>query len=96
MFLMDNGRESPNDDVRELGKQFGVFIKHIASYAPWANDLNEWNHATVDIMMEKMIEDCLELSEKNCSSSHCINTKLPFIHTWFYTCTTCKTFSSQR
>ena len=32
-------------------------IKHTAAYSPWANGINERNHATVDVMMEKMLED---------------------------------------
>ena len=54
---MDNGGELANDVLRELGNQFGINIKHTAAYAPWANGINECNHASVDIMMEKMFED---------------------------------------
>ena len=65
MFLMDNGGESANNELRELGNQFGINIKHIAAaYAPWANGINERNHASIDIMMEKMLEDLPQLSEE--------------------------------
>ena len=37
MFLMDNGGEFANDELRELGNQFGVKIKHTAAYASWMN-----------------------------------------------------------
>ena len=30
MFLMDNGGEFANDEMRELGNQFGISIKHTA------------------------------------------------------------------
>ena len=63
-LLMDNGGEFANAEVRELGNQLGINIKHTAAYAPWANGLNERNHSTIDIMMEKMLEDCPQLSEE--------------------------------
>ncbi|XP_066921692.1 uncharacterized protein [Clytia hemisphaerica] len=62
-FHMDNGGEFANDEMRELGNQFGISIKHTAAYSPWANGLNERNHCTIDIMMEKMLEDNPKLSE---------------------------------
>jgi len=62
-FHMDNGGEFANDEMRELGNQFGINIKHTAAYSPWANGLNERNHATVDVMMEKMLEDTPNMSE---------------------------------
>ena len=62
-FLMDNGGEFANDDMRELGNQFGINIKHTAAYAPWANGLNERNHATIDVMIEKMLEETPEVDE---------------------------------
>ena len=63
-FLMDNGGEFAKDKILELGNQFGINTKHTAAYAPWANGINERNHASVDIMMEKMLEDLLQLSEE--------------------------------
>lgn len=62
-FHMDNGGEFANDEKRELGNQFGISIKHTAAYSPWANGFNERNHCTVDIMMEKILEDNPKLSE---------------------------------
>ena len=64
MFLMDNGGEFANDEMRELGNQFGITIKHTAAYSPWANGVNERNHASVDVMMEKMLEDKPKINEK--------------------------------
>ena len=66
MFLMDNDSEFANDELRELGNQFGINIKHTAAYAPWANGINERNHSSIDIMirMEKMLEDLPQLSEE--------------------------------
>ena len=70
MFLMDNGGESADDELQELGNQFGINIKHTAAYAPWANGINEHNHASIDIMMEKMLEETAlqyAVSIRNCS-----------------------------
>ena len=64
VLLMDNGGEFANAEVRELGNQLGISIKHTAAYAPWANGLNERNHFTVDRMMDKMIEDRPDLDKK--------------------------------
>ena len=63
-FLMDNGGEFANDTMRELGNQYGITIKHTAAYAPWANGINERNHYTIDMMMDKMLEDNPNLSEE--------------------------------
>ena len=62
-FLMDNGGEFANDVMRELGNHYGISIKHTAAYAPWANGINERNHYTVDMMMDKMLEENPTLSE---------------------------------
>ena len=49
--------------MRELGNQYGINIKQTAAYSSWANGLNERNHATIDIMMEKMLEDLPNVDE---------------------------------
>ena len=64
IFLMDKGGEFANDEMRELGNQFAINIKHTAAYAPWANGINERNRASIDIMMEKMLENLPQLSEE--------------------------------
>ena len=64
MFLMDNCGEFATDEMRELGNHFGINIKHTAVYAPWTIGINERNHASIDIMMEKMLEDLPQLSEE--------------------------------
>ena len=51
-FLMDNGGEFANDEMRELGNQYGIYIKQAVAYSPWANGLNERNYAIIDIMMK--------------------------------------------
>ena len=64
IFFMDNGGEFPNEEVRELGNQLGIVIKSTASNAPWVNGLNKSNNTTVDVIMEKILDDCPELSEE--------------------------------
>ena len=61
---MDNGREFANSEMRELGNKLGISIKHTAAYAPWANGINERNHATIDTMMDTMLEKSPGLSEQ--------------------------------
>ena len=46
---MDNGGQFANNELLELGNQFGISMKHTAAYAPWANGINECNHASIDI-----------------------------------------------
>ena len=67
IFLMDNGGEFANDELRELGNQFGIDIKHTAAFAPWANGINERYHASIDIMMEKCLRIYLNCQRKQ----HC-------------------------
>ena len=64
MSLMDNGGKFENDTMRELGNLFGTNIKHTAGYSPWSNSVNEHNHATVDLVLTKMLEDLLNLDER--------------------------------
>ena len=63
MFYADGGGEFANSELTELGNQYGVIIKHTAAYSPWANGLNERNHATVDLMLQKMLLDDSSMSE---------------------------------
>lgn len=63
-FHMDNGGEFANDEMRELGNRFGIRIKHTPAYSPWSNGLNERNHATIDLMMSKILEDMPDVPEE--------------------------------
>ena len=74
MFLMDNNGKLGNDTMRVLGNSFGINIKHTAGYSPWSNSVNEHNHATVDLMLTKMLEDLLNLDERM-SLQYCISLK---------------------
>ena len=74
MFLMDNDGKLGNDTMRVLGNSFGINVKHTAGYSPWSNSVNEHNHATVDLMLTKMLEDLLNLDERM-SLQYCISLK---------------------
>ena len=39
-FLMSNGGEFVNDEMRELSNQYSINIKHTTAYSPWWNGLN--------------------------------------------------------
>ena len=71
MFLMDNGGQFANDELRELGNQFGINTKHTAAFAPWANGINEYNHASIDIMMEKCLRIYLSCQRKQHCNMQC-------------------------
>ena len=58
---MDHGDEFVNDEMPGLGNQCGINIKRTAAYSPWANGLDEHNHATIDIMMKKCLKIYLML-----------------------------------
>ena len=74
MFLIDNGGEFGNDTKRELGNFFGINIKHTAGYSPWSNDVNKRNHANVNLILTKMLEDLPNLDERM-ALQYCISVK---------------------
>ena len=71
---MENGGEFANEELRELSNQFGINIKHTAGYSPWANDLNKRNHATIDMMIEKMSKVSPKLDE-NVALNYAVSVK---------------------
>ena len=71
MFLMDNGGQFANDELRELGNQFGINTKHTAAFALWGNGINEYNHASIDIMMEKCLRIYLSCQRKQHCNMQC-------------------------
>ena len=56
-FFSDNGGEFLNDDLIEFAGALGINIKMTAASSPWMNGSCERAHATVDIMVEKILED---------------------------------------
>ena len=77
-FYSDNGGEFANTELRELGEQYGIVIKHTPAYSPWANGLNERNHATVDLMLEKMLEEDPKIP-KNVALQYAISVRNCFL-----------------
>ena len=53
----DNGGEFVNGAMRDMCEMYG--IKHICTpaWSPWANGGNERNHYTVDMILDKILED---------------------------------------
>ena len=56
-FFGDNGGEFTNIKLDELTSKLGLLVKCGPSYSPWSNRLNERNHASVDIMIKKLMEE---------------------------------------
>ena len=69
---MDNGGKFANDEMQELGNQYGINIKHTAAYGPWSNGLNKRNHATNDIIMKKIFGG-LPNVDKNKTFQHAVS-----------------------
>ena len=56
-FLADNGGEFANDKYRDMCENLNIEVLNTGAESPWSNGLVERNHACVDLMLEKMIED---------------------------------------
>ena len=56
-FWSDNGGEFLNEEVLEFASALNVSIKMTAGEAPWQNGVVERNHATADIVFEKILLD---------------------------------------
>ena len=54
-FWSDNGGEFLNDQVLDFAASLNVNIKMTAAEAPWQNGIVERNHATADIIFEKIM-----------------------------------------
>ena len=53
----DNGAEFVNSTFREMTEKLGIKHTTMGSFSPFSNGLNERNHHTVDLMMEKIMEE---------------------------------------
>ena len=58
----DIGGEMSNKELNDVAFNLDVKLTTTASYSPHQNGVNERNHATMDLMMSKMLE-----SDKNMS-----------------------------
>ena len=55
--LVDNGGEFDNPELLEAMEQFNIEVCATAAYSPWSNGICERNHAVVDLMVNKMLEE---------------------------------------
>ena len=53
----DSGRESYNQEIRELGNCIGIEIESTVARSPWMNDLCKRNHAVTDRCVENILHD---------------------------------------
>ena len=56
-FFSDNGGEFLNDDLIDFASALDITIRMTAANSPWMNGSCERNHATVDRIVEKVLED---------------------------------------
>ena len=56
-FFSDNGGEFLNDDLIDFASTLNITIKMTAASSPWMNGSCERAHATVDKLVEKILED---------------------------------------
>ena len=55
-FWADNGGEFQNEELNEYASKFGFTVKFGPPYSPWSNGLNERNHHSADVTVNKMLE----------------------------------------
>ena len=56
-ILVDNGGEFDNADFRESCSVLNIKVITTAAQSPWSNGICERNHATVDHMLRKLMEE---------------------------------------
>ena len=56
-YWCDNGTEFKNAEMSEFCNKSGLSIKFGPAYSPWANGINERNHASADKIIAKIMED---------------------------------------
>ena len=56
-YFSDNGGEFLNDDLIDFAAAMNISIKMTAAASPWRNGSCERAHATVDRLVEKILED---------------------------------------
>ena len=56
-FFSDNGGEFLNSDLIDFAGAMDISIRMTAAESPWMNGSCERNHATVDRILEKILED---------------------------------------
>ena len=63
-ILNDNGGEFTGEEIRQVKDMLNVVDLTTGAESPWQNGLCERNHATVDVMLERLIEDFPKMSEE--------------------------------
>ena len=56
-FFSDNGSEFLNEDLIDFAATLDISIRMTAASSPWMNGACERSHATVDRLVEKIMED---------------------------------------
>ena len=56
-LLSDNGGEFDNEEVHQMGENFGIEILTTAAYSPWSNGLCERHNLTLSEMVYKVKKD---------------------------------------
>ena len=72
--LVDNGGEFDNPELLETMEQFNIEVCATAAYSPWSNGTCERNHAVVDLMVNKMLEESPGL-KLDIALAHAVNAK---------------------
>ena len=72
--LVDNGVEFDNPELLETMEQFNIEVCATAAYSPWSNGTCERNHAVVDLMVNKMLEESPGL-KLDIALAHAVNVK---------------------
>ena len=55
--LVDNGSEFDNPEYLDAMAQYNVEVMATAASSPWSNGICERNHAVVDIVVQKILEE---------------------------------------
>ena len=56
-FWCDNGGEFRNFKMEEFMNKLGLKIDFTPSHSPWANGVNERNHYSCDVIVQRVMEE---------------------------------------
>ena len=71
-FYSDNGAEFLNNDLIDFASKYNLSISMTAANAPWQNGIVERNHATADIIIEKLLKEDPSLSKQEAINQACL------------------------
>ena len=72
--LVDNGGEFDNNDYLEAMEQYNIEVCATGASSPWSNGICERNHAVVDVMVYKMLEESPKMKVET-ALTHAVNAK---------------------